>query len=65
MSSPSTVVRLVGVFLIGVGVFVVAGDMVAADNGASFDFSLFLFLFDFCLLEGGPSNVTRTGGLAE
>jgi hypothetical protein len=58
MSLSSTVVGVVGVFLFGVGVFVVAGDMVAADHGASFDFSLFFFLFDFCLLEGGPSDVT-------
>jgi hypothetical protein len=58
MSLSSTVVGVVGVFLSGVGVFVVAGDMVAADHGASFEFSLFLFLFDFCLLEGGPSDVT-------
>jgi len=55
MSLSSTVV---GVFLIGFGVFVVAGGMIAADDAASFDFSLFLFLFDFCLPEGGPSDVS-------
>ena len=32
--------------------------MVAADNATSFDFSLFFFLFDFCLLEGCPSDDT-------
>ena len=41
----------------GVGVFKVAGGMVTADNEASFDISLPLFLFDFRLLKGGPSNV--------
>ncbi len=39
------------------GVFVVAGGMVAADDATSFCNSLFLFLFDFCLLKGGPSDV--------
>jgi len=55
MSLSSTVVD---VFLIGVRVFVVTGGMVVAEDAASFDFSLFLFLFDFCLLEGGPSDVS-------
>ena len=39
-----------------VGTFVVAGGMVA-DDDASFNSSLFLFLFDCCLLEGWPSDV--------
>jgi len=45
------------VLLIGVGVFVVVGGTVAADDAASFNFSLFLFLVDFCLLEEDPSDV--------
>jgi hypothetical protein len=31
--------------------------MVAAEDAAPFDFSLFFFLFDFCLPEGGSSDV--------
>jgi len=57
MSLSSTVDGVVGVFLIGVGVFVVTGDIAAAEDAVSFDFSLLFLLFDFCLLEGGPSGV--------
>ena len=45
--------------LIGVGVFVVVGGTVAADDAASFNFSLFLFLVDFCLLEKDPAPQLR------
>jgi hypothetical protein len=55
MSLSSTVVWVVGVFLIGVEIFIVAGGMLAADDAPSFNISLLLFLCDF--LEGGPSDV--------
>ena len=50
--------------LVGDGVFVVAGGMVA-DDDASFDSSLLLFLFDCCLLEGGPLDVALQSRVSE
>ena len=65
MSLSSTMVGVVGVFLIGVGLFVVAGGMITADDAVSFNFSLFLLLFDFCLVEGGPSDASLQSRASE
>lgn len=61
MSLSSTVVGVVGV----VEVFVVVGEMGAADDAASLNFSLFLLLLDFCLPEGSSSDIVLLSRASE